>query len=336
MKIGIVFGCFIPLHKGHMSLIDKSFAENDRTIIAICGKEDDRGKDFIPFNIRVTLMYDKYQNEYFSGKVSIVQIDDNKIGMDGTFTLQNWKVWCNELFSQVNENWASCGWAALDPNDDSNTITWYTGEPSYKEKIGAIYPNHKFSLADRSKINISGTEIRENPELYVESIASNFIDYLVRWNKLNPSVYDVLYGKQKKEEYPAHNKIELINKPDQKAFDNHVDARKAAALIVAKRYNITPLLAFEEVWEPDPEDYGPENADIVFTYKVGKSKREYMICCWHGALFSCKDCTHRDNNDICRKYHKRVRPNSPLCISYAMYSDNWWHIDKDNPFRKDK
>lgn len=51
MKIGITFGCFIPLHVGHMAMIERSVRENDRTIIAVCGYDDDRGKDFIHLKI---------------------------------------------------------------------------------------------------------------------------------------------------------------------------------------------------------------------------------------------------------------------------------------------
>lgn len=35
-KIGITFGCFIPLHKGHMSMIDLSLKDNDITVIGVC------------------------------------------------------------------------------------------------------------------------------------------------------------------------------------------------------------------------------------------------------------------------------------------------------------
>ena len=56
MKIGIVFGCFIPLHQGHLSLINKAIQENDKVIIGVCGFDDDRGKDFISFKTRIELI----------------------------------------------------------------------------------------------------------------------------------------------------------------------------------------------------------------------------------------------------------------------------------------
>ncbi|MBP3824563.1 MAG: adenylyltransferase/cytidyltransferase family protein, partial [Butyrivibrio sp.] len=51
-NIGIVFGCFIPFHKGHESLVKRALDENDRMIIAVCGYQEDRGKDFLPFTVR--------------------------------------------------------------------------------------------------------------------------------------------------------------------------------------------------------------------------------------------------------------------------------------------
>lgn len=41
MNIGITFGCFIPLHKGHLSMIDRSIKENQLTIIGVCGFDND-------------------------------------------------------------------------------------------------------------------------------------------------------------------------------------------------------------------------------------------------------------------------------------------------------
>lgn len=176
MRIGITFGCFIPLHEGHLSLIDKSLEENDITIIAVCGKSNDRGQDFIPFDCRVELVKNKYLNP--ENKVIVVRIDDNALGLDGTFTLNNWKVWCNEILRQTNEVLTLTNKPVIDFN--KNTVTWYTGEASYKEKIGAIYPNHNIFLADRNEINLSGTMIRENPDLFAEYIDPIFVDYLVK------------------------------------------------------------------------------------------------------------------------------------------------------------
>ena len=73
-KIGIVFGCFIPLHKGHKRLINDAVRENDTVIIAVCGYDDDRGRDFIPFSDRYELMCEKYKDD---DKIRVVKVDDH-------------------------------------------------------------------------------------------------------------------------------------------------------------------------------------------------------------------------------------------------------------------
>ncbi len=164
MRIGIVFGCFIPLHTGHMTLIDKCIAESEKTIIAVCGKRNDRGKDYLPFDVRIELIKKKYQSD----KVIVVVVDDEKIGLDGTFTLDNWKRWGEELFAN----------AGIDPINADNTFVWYTGEPGYKDKLGAIYQNHEICLVDRSIDGISGTKIRQDTDRYLDKIAPEFLEYL--------------------------------------------------------------------------------------------------------------------------------------------------------------
>ena len=163
MKIGIVFGCFIPLHQGHLSLINKAIQENDKVIIGVCGFDDDRGKDFIPFKTRIELMKTKYKN---NPNIIVVSVDDKKIGLTGKFDIPSWRAWCNELFTNAN----------VDSNE--HTYYWYTGEQSYVDKLKEIYSNHNFCLVNRNKINISGTKIRENPTKYKEYIDKDFYRYL--------------------------------------------------------------------------------------------------------------------------------------------------------------
>ena len=163
MKIGIVFGCFIPLHQGHLSLINKAIQENDKVIIGVCGFDDDRGKDFISFKTRIELIKTKYKD---NPNITVVSVDDKNIGLTGKFDISSWKIWSNELFHNANIQ--------------SNTehITWYTGEQSYVDKLQEIYPKHNFCLVNRNKINISGTKIRENPTKYKEYIDKDFYTYL--------------------------------------------------------------------------------------------------------------------------------------------------------------
>ena len=78
-NIGIVFGCFIPFHKGHESLVERALKENDRMIIAVCGYQEDRGKDFLPFTVRYKLVKEMFREDR---RVTVALIDDKKIGLD--------------------------------------------------------------------------------------------------------------------------------------------------------------------------------------------------------------------------------------------------------------
>ena len=62
INIGIVFGCFIPMHKGHESLITRALEENDKIILAVCGYQTDRGRDFIDFETRIRLVTDMFKD----------------------------------------------------------------------------------------------------------------------------------------------------------------------------------------------------------------------------------------------------------------------------------
>lgn len=169
MQVGIVFGCFIPLHQGHISLIERAIKENSITIIGVCGYDDDRGKDFLPFRTRIELMQNKYKDK---PNIIVVPIDDKKLGLTGKFDLPSWKAWCKELFTNAN----------IDPNE--NTCCWYTGEEHYASKLSQLYPNHYFIIADRSKINISGTKIRKDPLKNKKFIDKDFYQYLKGKKKL--------------------------------------------------------------------------------------------------------------------------------------------------------
>lgn len=72
MRIGITFGCFIPLHTGHLWMINKALTENDMVIIGVCGYDNDRGKDFIPFRDRYELMSQIYGSD---PRIKIALID---------------------------------------------------------------------------------------------------------------------------------------------------------------------------------------------------------------------------------------------------------------------
>lgn len=167
VKTGIVFGCFIPLHEGHLSLIEKSWEQNDRTILAVCGYAGDRGEGFLPFPERASLMRRLYGDH---PRTCVVTVDDRKLGLTGTFSLEAWKTWSEELFAN----------AGCCPHDERVQYQWYLGEDAYATKLMRLYPSHRFHVADRSAVPVSGTQIRENWRACREHIHPLFAEELER------------------------------------------------------------------------------------------------------------------------------------------------------------
>lgn len=169
IKIGIMFGCFIPFHSGHNDLIQQALQENNNLLLCVTGYDLDRGHDFIPFLRRVRLMREIFEND---PRIITSEVDDKKIGLTGTFSETAWKTWCEEMFANASQK--------LDPNAPNIIYTWYTGEQRYIDKIKANYPAHQFKLIDRNINPISGTKVRENPSKYINEIHPTFVKYLER------------------------------------------------------------------------------------------------------------------------------------------------------------
>ena len=163
-KVGIVFGCFIPLHDGHKHLIEEALRENDKVIIAVCGYDSDRGKDFIPFSDRFKLMYFKY---IAFDNVYVTSVNDHAIGLTGKFDTHSWKLWIETLLGTI-------------PSDfyDTAEITWYTGELSYIEKMSEIRTRDNFKYYGRQSIPVSGTMIREHYSELKKYVDKDFREYL--------------------------------------------------------------------------------------------------------------------------------------------------------------
>ena len=167
-KVGIVFGCFIPMHTGHLKMIDRSITENDVTILGVCGYDDDRGKDFLSFQERQDIIRRK---TFWCRSIALSVVDDRKIGLTGKFDKESWELWSNEFFR----------YAGADPYSN-NEFTWYTGEQRYIDVISQIFPKHKFVLLERD--GVSGTAIRENPQEHLDEIDPDFRRYLIEHNRI--------------------------------------------------------------------------------------------------------------------------------------------------------
>lgn len=163
-NIGVVLGCFCPLHQGHLDLILQAKKENDGVIVIVCGQnneDDDRG---VAINLSLMERY-LYTRQYFNDDplVAVYYINDSYLGIAGR--MDQWKIW----LKQFDEIWK----IAISKDSQNANIYWYTGEPEYAKAIEEN--NHGYSIVvDRTRNPISGTLIRSNPLKYWNQIAYTF------------------------------------------------------------------------------------------------------------------------------------------------------------------
>lgn len=147
-QIGIVFGTFAPMHIGHVDLITKAKRENDQVLVIVSGRNDqtDRGtRAGLSLNRRF-----RYVREVFYDD-ELVVVD--KLDEDGMPAYpQGWQPWTSHIKELISRN-----------TEAPETITFYVGEEEYVTQLQHYYPEAQVKLIERSIINISATEIRDNP-----------------------------------------------------------------------------------------------------------------------------------------------------------------------------
>ena len=158
--IGIIFDSFAPFCKDQQLIIDKSL-ECDEVIIAVCGSDEDKYKDFIPFKKRVSLMKKRYEN---NPRFTVVAIDETKNNLE------------TDIFTKAKIN-PNCG----------VTFVWYLTEKKYVKKLSKIYTSHHSFLYIESKTDFE-SKIRKNFRVYKDKIDPVFYEYLDKKFKLPKEV----------------------------------------------------------------------------------------------------------------------------------------------------
>lgn len=170
MNIGICFGGYCPLHRGHLDLIMKSKKLNDITYVVVCGHNGEiRGESTgLPLIKRYRIIKNFLEDE----TLKVIYINDDDIGLDQSMSPENWRIWTDEIARKIRVQYA------LYPK----RITWYVAEPFYKEMLdrnccdGISYIS-TVSLEDRTINPVSGTACRNNPLKYWNIITAPFRAY---------------------------------------------------------------------------------------------------------------------------------------------------------------
>lgn len=161
--IGVVFGCFAPLHQGHLELIMQAKKECDGGVIVICcGFDGDRGEEVgLPHKRRY-----RYVREFFSDDdlVAVGAINDTELGLPAY--PNGWVGWLEE-FKHIAHAFTDAHCA------ENVEYRFYVGEQDY---YNYLVNNTSYSavLVNRTDNPISATMIRQNPVKHWDKIAMPF------------------------------------------------------------------------------------------------------------------------------------------------------------------
>lgn len=151
-KVGIVFGTFAPMHRGHIDLIIKAKRICDSVKVIVSGREGDRG-DQIGLSLQKRF---RYIREVFNDDslVEVSKLDEVNMPL----MPEGWDVWLDELFNVSNTN-----------KDDD--LLFFVNEDEYVEELQKR--GFKTQSEERN-FGIGASLIRENPFQYWRFIAQPF------------------------------------------------------------------------------------------------------------------------------------------------------------------
>lgn len=169
MKIWVCFWTYAPLHQWHLDVIMRAQKENDKCIVFVCGKDNDRWCPYwLPLSKRYLLVKQFFEKDE---KITVILIDETFMKLDNSWSDENCNMRLSNAYNKIQENKFS--WE----------ITRYTWENFYKEildkNIKKLWVqkwiiNNPTILLDRSKNPISWKQCREDPLKYWDKIAYTF------------------------------------------------------------------------------------------------------------------------------------------------------------------
>ncbi|GGH65200.1 AAA family ATPase [Rothia aerolata] len=156
-SVGLVFGSFSPLHRGHIDEILRAKKENDGgTLVVLSGYAGDRGEQAgMPFIKRY-----RYVSEFFKNDplVVVTFLPNRTEGLsEGT-----WDSWLVE----VEKLWAA-------NTAGSPQRNWYCSRAEYADLVYSKL-GERVSQLDHSLIGVSASHLRQNPLRYWDYIAPTF------------------------------------------------------------------------------------------------------------------------------------------------------------------
>jgi len=162
MKIGICFGGYCPMHRGHLDAIMRAKKENDKVFVIVCGydNEERAGNINMTLKERTAIVRKIFANDEI---ISVLSINDTELGIDESMCEGNWVVWQKKVAEIL-----------YDSLSFDDRIMWYVAEPYYKEMLEKRnILRAEVTLIDKV-VQVSGTQIRENPLKYWKYIVKEY------------------------------------------------------------------------------------------------------------------------------------------------------------------
>ena len=169
--IGIVFGTFAPMHKGHIDLIQRAKRENDSVLVIVSGYKGDRG-DKIGLNLQRRFRYIR-ETFYNDNLVTVMKLDETGLPP----MPKGWTEWLDKIASETtipdvkssiyNGHYQKPHFCDVDCQE----IVFYVSEQEYKDELEKRGFETKYT---ERNFGISATLIRENPAKYWNAIAKPF------------------------------------------------------------------------------------------------------------------------------------------------------------------
>ena len=150
------------MHRGHLDAIMRAKKENDKVFVIVCGydNEERAGNINMTLKERTAIVRKIFANDEI---ISVLSINDTELGIDESMCEGNWVVWQKKVAEIL-----------YDSLSFDDRIMWYVAEPYYKEMLEKRnILRAEVTLIDKV-VQVSGTQIRENPLKYWKYIVKEY------------------------------------------------------------------------------------------------------------------------------------------------------------------
>lgn len=182
-KVGVCFGGYCPMHRGHLDNIMMAKKENDVVIVAVCGYNNEpRAKELgLSLDRRFKLIKEFFKDDEI---VRVVKVNDTELGIDESMSMENWNVWLRYVLGEASEQF-------LDKSCPIQ-LHFYVAEEKYQNDLNVLNKQDFFRHADfmfmpeceitllPKVVDVSGTKVRQNPLKYWNYIIKPFRKFLTK------------------------------------------------------------------------------------------------------------------------------------------------------------